>query len=124
MKQIFGYGLVLPHANSIRIGGNNNQIGNYCVIQGHTFITGSHCIIGDAFYLSVGAKVHGPLTIGDNVTVGINAVVNKSFLSNCLLVGVPATIKKENYQPWYIRDSEVFFARVRKVEVLKDSCGF
>ncbi len=47
--------------------------------------------IGDNVYISPGAKLFGDIVIGDNVKIGANAVVNKSFPEgNCTLVGVPA----------------------------------
>ena len=47
--------------------------------------------IGDNCYLGPGAKLFGGIVLGDNVKVGANAVVNKSFPEgNCTLVGVPA----------------------------------
>ena len=47
--------------------------------------------IGDNCYLGPGAKLFGGIVLGDNVRVGANAVVNKSFPDgNCTLVGVPA----------------------------------
>ncbi len=47
--------------------------------------------IGDNCYIGPGAKLFGDIVIGDNVKIGANAVVNKSFPEgNCTLVGVPA----------------------------------
>ena len=47
--------------------------------------------IGDNCYLGPGAKLFGGIVLGDNVKVGANAVVNKSFPEgNCTLVGIPA----------------------------------
>lgn len=113
-----GYGLVVPHADSFRIGGHN-QIGNYAVIQGHSYMTGSNCIVGDGLYLAIGAKMIGPLTIGDNVTVAANSLVNKSYGSNLLLAGSPAIIKKNDYSAWYERDGQKYVVRRKKVEELK-----
>lgn len=50
-------------------------------------------VIGDGVYIGPGSKIYGPITLGDNVTIGANAVVNKSFGSNQLLVGMPAVAK-------------------------------
>ena len=51
--------------------------------------------LGDNVYIGPGAKIYGPVTLGDNVAVGANAVVNKSFGSNVTLGGVPARIIAE-----------------------------
>lgn len=113
-----GYGLVLPHADSYRIG-SKNSIGNYAVIQGHVYMPATNCKIGDCLYLAIGAKIIGPLTLGDNVSVAANSLVNKSFGSNLLLVGSPASIKKENYPSWYERDGGKWEIRINTVETLK-----
>lgn len=115
-----GYGLVLPHAHSYRIG-SNNTIGNFAVIQGDTYMTASNCNIGDCFYMAIGVKMIGPIVLGNNVCIAANSLVyKKSFGSNLLLAGSPANIKKENYPSWYERDGEVWAKRVKAVEKLKE----
>ncbi|WP_013325131.1 serine O-acetyltransferase [Gloeothece verrucosa] len=55
--------------------------------------------IGNNVRITAGAKVIGAIEIGDNVTVGANAVVVKNVPSNCVVVGVPAyIIKKDGVQ--------------------------
>jgi serine O-acetyltransferase len=47
--------------------------------------------IGDNCYIGPGAKLFGPIVLGDNVVVGANAVVNKSFPEgNVTIGGIPA----------------------------------
>ncbi len=53
-------------------------------------------ILGDNVSVKNGAKVLGPITIGDNVIVGANAVVVKNVPPNCVVVGVPARIVRRN----------------------------
>jgi len=48
--------------------------------------------IGNNVRVAAGAKVLGEVNIGDNVTVGANAVVVKNVPPNCTVVGVPAYI--------------------------------
>ena len=43
-------------------------------------------------HISHGAIVFGGITIGDNVTIGANAVVNKPIPDNAIVAGVPAKI--------------------------------
>lgn len=52
--------------------------------------------IGKNVHITAGAKVIGGITIGNNVTVGANAVVVKNVPDNCVVVGVPAYIVKKN----------------------------
>lgn len=48
--------------------------------------------IGNQVNIGAGAKVLGPITIGDNVDIGANAVVLTDVPSNSIAVGVPAKI--------------------------------
>lgn len=57
-----------------------------------------------------------PLTLGDNVMVGANSLVNKSFDSGVLLVGSPAEIKKQNLKPWYEEQGSPWKERAEKIK--------
>ena len=50
--------------------------------------------IGENCWLGFGAAILPGVTLGDNVTVGANAVVTKSFPSNVVIGGCPAKILK------------------------------
>lgn len=117
-SEVLGYGVSLPHHGTIVVG--SNTIGNYAVLQVNTCITGNHKVIGNALYMSTGAVITSKCLLGDNVTVGANSVVNKSFPDgNVLLVGIPA-IMKQSAQPWYIRDGKEYSSKVEKIETLKN----
>jgi serine O-acetyltransferase len=49
--------------------------------------------IGNNVDIGAGAKLLGPIKVGDNVIIGANAVVICDVPSNSVAVGVPATIK-------------------------------
>ena len=50
-------------------------------------------VIGHDCYIGPGAKIFGPVTIGNSTVIGANAVVNKSFEQDGLTIaGVPARI--------------------------------
>ena len=49
-------------------------------------------VIGNRVDIGAGAKVLGPITIGDDVAIGANAVVITDVPANSLAVGVPARI--------------------------------
>ena len=51
-------------------------------------------IVGNNCYFGLNAKILGPVTIGDNVTIGANAVVTKDIPDNAVVGGVPAKILK------------------------------
>ena len=47
--------------------------------------------IGNNVYIAPGAKIFGGITIADNIAIGANSVVNKSFLeSGVTIAGLPA----------------------------------
>ena len=64
----------------------------------NTSIRGSP-IIGNRVDIGTGAKLLGPIHIGDDVVIGANAVVIKDVPANSIAVGVPARIlPKQNNQ--------------------------
>lgn len=51
--------------------------------------------IGDNVYIGPGAKLFGAIEIANDVAIGANAVVTKSFTeSNITIAGIPAKIIK------------------------------
>ncbi len=57
----------------------------------HTSIRGSPTI-GNRVDIGAGAKILGPIRVGDDVAIGANAVVIHDVPSNSIAVGVPARI--------------------------------
>lgn len=60
-----------------------------------------HPTVGNRVTIGSGAKVLGPITIGDDVGIGANAVVVKDVPSDNVAVGIPAknTQKKKETEP-------------------------
>lgn len=54
------------------------------------------CSIGDNVKLATGVIVIGNVNIGNNVYVGAGSVITKDIPDNCIVVGNPARIIKEN----------------------------
>ena len=50
--------------------------------------------LGDHVYVGAGAKILGPISIGNNVVIGANSVVVKSIPDHSLVVGVPGKVIK------------------------------
>lgn len=48
--------------------------------------------IGDNVYIGPGSKIIGAIKIGNNVSIGANAVVTKDIPDNSVVVGIPAKI--------------------------------
>ncbi|WAC06944.1 MAG: hypothetical protein OS130_11930 [Thermodesulfobacteriota bacterium] len=58
-------------------------------------------VVGDGVTIFSGAKIIGPVTVGNNSIVGANSVVNKSFPERSVIAGAPArliTIRKGGSQ--------------------------
>jgi serine O-acetyltransferase len=95
---VLGPGLSIAHYGTIIINGKT-RIGANCRIHACTNIgtsagsSGNAPVIGDNCYIAPGVKMFGNIIIGNNVAIGANAVVNKSFqLNDITLGGVPAKV--------------------------------
>ena len=93
-----GKGVFIDHGCAVVIG-ETAEVGDNCTIyQGVTLGgTGKHCgkrhpTLGSDVMVGAGAKVLGPVYIGDNVRVGAGSVVLKNLPANATAVGVPAEI--------------------------------
>ena len=107
---VFDKGLTIVHVGTIVVSGRA-KIGKNCRIHVCTNIGSSSVkgvdgapVIGDNVYIGPGAKIFGPISIGSNVAIGANAVVNKSFPDNCTIAGVPAKKISDNTSSLYIGD--------------------
>ncbi|HEY0088479.1 MAG TPA: serine O-acetyltransferase [Candidatus Lokiarchaeia archaeon] len=85
-----GAGVVIGETAEI---GNNVTIYSGVVLGGTSTNKGKrHPTIGDDVVLGTGAKVLGPVKIGNNVRVGANSVVVNDVPDNSVVVGVPGKI--------------------------------
>lgn len=92
-----GKGLRIHHFGGIFIH-SDVVIGEGCTIyQGVTLGDlggwGGVPLVGNHVIMGAGAKLVGPIEVGDGCRIGANAVVRTSVPSGCLAVGVPAVIK-------------------------------
>ena len=95
----FGYGGMGVVVHSKAVVGDNCTIAQQVTIGGGNNRYPGLPIIGTNVYIAKGAMVIGGITIGNNVTVGANAVVTKPVPDNAIVAGVPAKIlrfKDEN----------------------------
>jgi serine O-acetyltransferase len=93
-----GKGLFIPHAVGITIH-TDAKIGEYCNLSQHITIgVGGRGEkrgtpkLGERVFVGPGACIFGPITIGNDVAIGANAVVTKDLPDNAVAVGVPAQI--------------------------------
>lgn len=92
----FGPGLKINHFGLIVVN-ERARIGAYCDIhQGVNIGMDGYDLdnvptIGDNVWIGPGAKLFGKISIANNIAIGANAVVNKSFWEdNITIAGVPA----------------------------------
>lgn len=96
-----GPGFRIFHAGGFVHVGPNVRIGNNCtMLPGVVFGNRTKepdnrpVIVGDNCYFGLDVKILGDVHIGNNVTVGANAVVTKDIPDNAIVGGVPAKIIK------------------------------
>lgn len=96
-KAQIGAGLFIAHHGSIIIGGDV-RIGENCNLS-HDVTVGDHYgspTIGREVYLAPGAKIFGPIFVGDGCSIGANVVVGTSVPAFCVAVaGRPTLIRKD-----------------------------
>ena len=63
--------------------------------------------IGDNVWLPARSIVLPNVTIGNNVVIGINSIINRSLPDGCFAVGSPCKVIKENVYPKEISDTEL-----------------
>jgi serine O-acetyltransferase len=92
---VFGPGLSIVHYGTIVIN-SRTKVGSNCRMHACVNIGASGGKkeapqIGDNVYIAPGAKIYGDITIANNIAIGANAVVNKSFNEEHIaLGGIPA----------------------------------
>lgn len=92
--------LFIDHGMGVVIG-ETAEIGDYCTIYHGVTLGGTgkdkgkrHPTVGNNVLISAGAKILGPMKIGDNAKIGANAVVLTEVESDTTVVGVPGRAVK------------------------------
>jgi serine O-acetyltransferase len=93
-----GKRLVIDHGMGVVIG-ETAEIGNDCIIFHGVTLGGikfsptkRHPTVGNQVLIGTGAKVLGPLSLGDGSRIGANSVVTKDVPAGATVVGNPAQI--------------------------------
>jgi serine O-acetyltransferase len=100
-----GRRLFIDHGMGVVIG-QTTVVGDDCVLfhgstlGGRSMVQGKrHPTLGDRVMVGAGAKVLGPLWIGDDAQIGANAVVTKDVPTGMVAVGVPAQVRTPGHRP-------------------------
>jgi serine O-acetyltransferase len=116
-KARLGPGIVIVHGFGVVIGSDVEIAGDCCIFHGVTLgdrgsewvnsdRTDGHPRIGREVMFGAGAKVLGPITIGDNCVIGANAVVLIDIPSNSVAAGVPAKVVGVRKPPHWVTGEE------------------
>ncbi|MGL4624676.1 MAG: serine O-acetyltransferase EpsC [Culicoidibacterales bacterium] len=96
-----GKHLLIDHGSGVVIGataivGDDVTIYHGVTLGGNGRYDGQrrHPQVGNQVIIGAGAKVLGPVVIGNHVKIGANAVVNKNIPDNKTAVGIPAKWKE------------------------------
>ncbi|TFG26256.1 MAG: serine O-acetyltransferase [Promethearchaeota archaeon] len=93
-----GRDFFIDHGGGVVIGETSEIGDNVTIYQGVVLggTTGEpikrHPTVGNNVVIGTGAKLLGPITIGDNVRIGANSVVVRDIPPNSVVVGVPGRI--------------------------------
>jgi serine O-acetyltransferase len=100
-----GHRLFIDHGMGVVIGetaevGDDVVLFHGATLGGRSMHHGKrHPTLGDRVVVGAGAKVLGPVRIGNDAQIGANAVVVKDVPAGAVAVGVPAEIR-ELPDPW------------------------
>ncbi len=97
-EAVVGRSFIIDHFGGIIVSGyaifgDNCRIRNGVVVGLRRVDQKIAPILGNNVDVGSGAKLLGPIRIGDNTIIGANAVVLCDVPSNSIAVGVPATVK-------------------------------
>ena len=104
----------IDHGMGVVIG-ETAEIGDDCMIYHGVTLGGvslkqvkRHPTLGDRVTVGAGAKILGPVEIGDDSSVGANAVVVKSAPANSIVVGVPGEARPSKSTKEELRDAQFY----------------
>ncbi|GAA2012415.1 serine O-acetyltransferase EpsC [Brevibacterium samyangense] len=108
----------IDHAHGVVIG-ETTEIGDDVMLYHQVTLGGTsqepgkrHPTIGNDVLIGAGAKVIGPVHVGDGSSIGANAVVVKDVPADSIAVGVPATVKHPVERPhggqWELTDPAIW----------------
>lgn len=103
---VLGYGGLGIVIHSAAVVGDGVHIDQHVTIGGSATRLGVPTI-GCGVYIGAGAKLLGPIVVGDHAVIGANAVVVKDVPARSVVAGIPARVIKSDI------DVATFLAHVR-----------
>ena len=93
-----GKGTFCSHRGMAVVIHKDSSIGRFCVI-GTSVVLGGRSeespgapVVGDCVYIGTGAKLIGPIKVGDGAKIGANSVVLTDVPEGATVVGIPARV--------------------------------
>lgn len=131
-----GKGMFIDHGCGVVIGETAEIGDNVTLYQGVTLggtgkdVGKRHPTIGNNVMISAGAKILGPVVIGEGCKVGAGSVVLKDVPPHCTIVGVPGRVVRMHGVRYNDLDQKLpdpvleEFARITKrLAILEEQCG-
>jgi serine O-acetyltransferase len=117
-KARLGPGIVIVHGFGVVIGSDVEIDGDCCIFHGVTLgdrgsewvnsdRVDGHPRIGREVMFGAGAKVLGPIRIGDNCVIGANAVVLSDLPPDSVAAGIPAKVVGRRKPPRWVTGQEI-----------------
>ena len=107
---VIGHNVFIDHGSGTVIG-ETAEVGDGCTLYQGVTLGGTgkdtgkrHPTLGRNVMVGCGAKVLGPVRVGDNCKIAANAVLLHSIDADSTAVGVPARVVRVNGKPIYYAD--------------------
>ena len=117
-----GEGLFIDHAIGVVIGetaviGTDVTMYHGATLGGRTTSAGQrHPTVGNRVMIGAGAKVLGPVTIGDDSRIGANAVIVRDVPPGSVIVGVPGRVLASHGHVAGPIEVDILMGRVEELE--------
>jgi serine O-acetyltransferase len=116
---VFGPGLSIAYPGPIIVNGRAH-VGENCRIHNNVHIAsnaGAEPLVprlGNNVFIGPGAVIVGDIEIADNVAIGANSFVNKSFLEEGVTIaGIPAKkVSNKGFDSYYRRSTDILRTKV------------
>jgi serine O-acetyltransferase len=95
------FGQIILHPNVVLGQNCNIAQGVSLAVSGRGEYRGTP-VIGDRVYIAANATVAGKITVGNDVVIGANSLVNRDVPEHCTVVGVPAVVVSDKGSEGYI----------------------
>lgn len=102
---VLGRRFFIDHGMGVVIGetaevGDDVLMFHTSTLGGRTMAKGKrHPTVGDRVVIGAGAKILGPILVGEDAQIGANAVVVKDVAPGTVVVGIPAKVRKRVRKP-------------------------